>query len=47
MKKCQRTKQHICKPHKPTHDQSLQKSCFLANAPDGIIKFDFLKLNIK
>jgi len=28
----QRTKQHICKPHKPTQNQSLQKSCFLANA---------------
>ena len=28
-----RTKQHICKPHKPTHDQSLQKSCFLADTP--------------
>jgi hypothetical protein len=26
-------KQHICKPHKPTHNQSLQKSCFLALAP--------------
>ena len=25
-----RTKQHICKPHKPTHDQSLQKSYFFA-----------------
>ena len=33
----QRTKQHICKPHKPTHDRSLQKSCFLADAPP---KFD-------
>jgi len=32
----QRTKQHICKPHKPTHDQSLQKSCFLADAPADI-----------
>jgi hypothetical protein len=30
----QRTKQHICKPHKPTHDRSLQKSCFLADAPN-------------
>ena len=31
----QRTKQNICKPRKPTHDQSLQKSCFLADAlPD-------------
>jgi|GEM_PF-2143488 len=29
----QRTKQHICKSHKPTHDQNLQKSCFLADAP--------------
>lgn len=29
----QRTKQHICKPHKPTHDQSLQKSCFLSDTP--------------
>jgi hypothetical protein len=27
----QRTKQHICKLHKPTHDQSLQKSSFLAD----------------
>jgi len=32
-RKCPRTKQHICKPHKPTHNQSLQKSCFLPNAP--------------
>ena len=24
----QRTKHHICKPHKPTPNQSLQKSCF-------------------
>jgi len=35
----QRTKQHICKSRKPTHDQNLQKSCFLANAlidNDGI-----------
>ena len=31
--KCHHTKQHICKPHKPTRNQSLQKSCFLANAP--------------
>jgi len=29
----QRTKQHICKPHQPTHNRSLQKSCFLANTP--------------
>ncbi len=28
----QRTKQHIRKPHKPTHDQSLQKSCFHVHA---------------
>jgi len=35
----QPTKQHICKPHKPTHDQSLQKSCFLADAPDKMTKF--------
>lgn len=28
----QRTKQHICKSHKPTHIQNLQKSCFLADA---------------
>ncbi len=27
-----RTKQHICKPHNPTQNQSLQKSCFLADA---------------
>lgn len=27
----QRTKQYIYKPHKPTHDQSLQKSYFLAD----------------
>mgnify|MGYP006991968182 CR=1 FL=1 len=33
IKDCQRTKQHICKSHKPTHDQNLQKSCFLADAP--------------
>ena len=26
-------KQHICKPHKPTHDQGLQKSCFFTDAP--------------
>jgi hypothetical protein len=26
-------KQHICKPQKPTHNQSLQKSCFLALPP--------------
>ena len=35
----QRTKQHICKPHKPTHDRSLQKSCFLADAPANIDTF--------
>jgi hypothetical protein len=29
----QRSKQHICKPLKPTRNPSLQKSCFLANAP--------------
>jgi len=27
------TKQHICKPLQPTRNQSLQKSCFLANTP--------------
>jgi len=26
-----RTLQHICKPHKQPHNQSLQKSCNLAN----------------
>jgi hypothetical protein len=31
--KSQRTKQHIYKPHQPTQNQSLQKSCFLAFAP--------------
>ena len=31
----QRSNQHIFKPHKPTQNQSLQKSCFLADAlPD-------------
>ena len=31
----QRSKQHIFKPHKPAQNQSLQKSCFLADAlPD-------------
>ena len=38
----QRTKQHICKPHKPTHDRSLQKSCFIAYAPDDNDNFDKL-----
>ena len=45
----QRTKQHICKSHKPTHDQNLQKSCFLADAPHdtetidvSCKQFDFL-----
>ena len=37
----QRTKQHICKPHKPTHDRSLQKSCFLADAPTDNCIFGF------
>jgi len=36
----QRTKQHICKSHKPTHDQNLQKSCFLADAPLDSETFD-------
>jgi len=36
----QRTKQHICKPHNPTHDHPEnfreQKSCFLACTPADI-----------
>lgn len=36
----QRTKQLFCKPHKPSHDLSLQKSCFLADAPDYNDNFD-------
>jgi len=40
--KSQRTKQHICKPHKPTLDQSLQKSCFLADAPEDNCTFGIL-----
>jgi len=35
----QRTKQHICKPRQPQHNQSLQKSCFLALAPMDIFIF--------
>jgi hypothetical protein len=38
----QRTKQHICKPHKLTHNQSLQKSCFLADAPEDNYTFGIL-----
>jgi hypothetical protein len=34
-----RTKQHICKPHQPKHNQSLQKSCFFADAPADNVKF--------
>jgi hypothetical protein len=34
-----RTKQHICKPHQPTHNRSLQKSCFFADAPANNLKF--------
>ena len=30
---CQRSKQHICKPRHTSRCFSLQKSCFLANAP--------------
>ena len=37
----QRTKQHICKPHKLTHDQGLQKSCFLADTPTDLSIFVF------
>jgi hypothetical protein len=37
--KSPRTKQHICKPHQPTHNQSLQKSCFFADAPQEIDTF--------
>jgi hypothetical protein len=33
------TKQHICKPLKPTQNQSLQKSCFLADTPVDICIF--------
>jgi hypothetical protein len=29
----------ICKPHQPLHNQSLQKSCFLALAPTDIFIF--------
>jgi len=36
--KSQPTKQHICKPHKPTHDQSLQKSCFFADTQKPVDK---------
>jgi hypothetical protein len=35
----QPTKQHICKPLQPTRNQSLQKSCFLADAPHEIDTF--------
>jgi hypothetical protein len=42
-----RTKQHICKPHNPTHDQSLQKSCFLADAPEEIGTFAFIDNDFK
>jgi hypothetical protein len=38
----QRTKQHICKPHKPTQNQSLQKSCFFADAPAELSIFGFI-----
>lgn len=31
----QRTKQHICKPREPEQNQSLQKSCFLADTPEN------------
>jgi hypothetical protein len=37
-----RTKQHIYKPHIPTHNQSLQKSCFLALTPIDNCIFGFL-----
>jgi hypothetical protein len=43
----QRTKQHICIPHKPTHDQGLQKSCFLADAPTELSIFGFLINRLK
>ena len=35
----QRTKQHICKPRHTSRCFSLQKSCFLADAPANIDKF--------
>jgi len=38
----QRTKQHIRKPRHTSHSFSLQKSCFLANAPGEIDTFAFI-----
>ncbi len=38
--KCLPTKQHIFKLYKPTHDRSMQKSCFLAYALDDYDNFD-------
>ena len=35
----QRTKQHICKPRHTSRCFSLQKSCFLADAPANIDTF--------
>jgi len=39
----QRTKQHICKPHEPSRNQSLQKSCFLADTPAVIGTFALIE----
>ncbi len=33
--------------HQPTHDRSLHKSCFLADAPDKMTKFELLKIERK
>ena len=37
--KCWHTKQHICKLRHTNRHFGLQKSCFLADAPDKMIKF--------
>jgi hypothetical protein len=43
----QPTKQHICKSHKQTQNQNLQKSCFLADAPTELCIFGFLINGLK
>jgi len=44
----QRTKQHICKPLQASPaNQSLQKSCFLAGAPEDNFNFGSLFKDLK
>lgn len=43
-KKPTHKKIHSCKPLKPTQNQSLQKSCFLADASPKFDTFVILKL---